>query len=91
ATVVVGPDGPARVNRTGSPVLATAGSGDVLSGGCGALLAQGLPVLEAASAAAHLHGRAGALSSDGLSTHAGRLLTAWPDAVREALAARLAG
>ena len=91
ATVVAGPAGPVRVNRTGTSVLATAGSGDVLSGGCGALLAQGLPVLEAASAAAHLHGRAGALSSDGLSTHAGRLLTAWPDAVREALAARLAG
>lgn len=89
ATVVVGPDGPARVNRTGTSVLATAGSGDVLSGACGALLAQGLPVLEAASAAAYLHGRAGALSSDGLATSAGRVLTAWPDAVRELLAARL--
>ena len=88
ATVVVGPDGPGRVNLTGSPVLATAGSGDVLSGACGALLAQGLPVLEAASAAAHLHGRAGVLSADGLATSAARVLAAWPDAVRELLAAR---
>ncbi len=90
ATVVAGPDGPARVNRTGTPALAAAGSGDVLSGGCGALLAQGLPALEAASAAAYLHGRAGALSSDGLATGASRVLAAWPDAVRELLAARLA-
>ncbi len=91
ATVVAGPDGPARVNRTGTPALASAGSGDVLSGACGALLAQGLPVLEAASAAALLHGRAGTLSSDGVATSAGRVVSAWPDAVRELLAARLPG
>ena len=89
ATVVVGPQGPVRVNRTGTPVLATAGSGDVLSGAAGALLAQGLPVLEAAAAAAHLHGRAGALSSDGLATSASRVLAAWPEAVAELLADRL--
>ena len=86
-----GPDGPARVNRTGTPALAAAGSGDVLTGAVGALLAQGLPVLEAASAGAYLHGRAGALSSDGLASSASRLVAAWPDAVRELLADRLDG
>ncbi len=84
ATVVAGPDGPARANPTGTSALATAGSGDVLAGATGALLAQGLPLLEAASAAAYLHGRAGALSSDGTATSASRVLADWPDAVREA-------
>ena len=92
ATVVAGPDGgPVRVNATGTPALAAAGSGDVLSGAAGAMLAQGLPVLEAASAAAHLHGRAGSLASDGLASSASRLVAAWPDAVRELLAARAGG
>ena len=86
ATVIVGPDGPARVNATGSAVLATAGSGDVLAGGVAALLAQGLSALDAASAGAWLHGRAGALSARGAATSAGLLMEAWPDAVREARA-----
>lgn len=47
-----------RVNRTGTPTLATAGSGDVLSGLAGGLLAAGLHPLDAASVAAHLHGQA---------------------------------
>jgi hydroxyethylthiazole kinase-like uncharacterized protein yjeF len=45
----------------GGPALATAGSGDVLSGIIGAFLARGLPPLEAAALAAHVHGRAAAL------------------------------
>jgi len=88
ATVVADPAGPARVNGTGSPVLATAGTGDVLSGGCGSLLAQGLSALDAGSVGAHLHGRAGALSAAGTTTTAYEVLRSWPDAVREA--ARLA-
>ncbi len=89
-TVVAGPDGgPVRVNLTGTPALASAGSGDVLSGAAGALLAQGLPALEAACTGAHLHGRAGTLSSDGASTSASRVVAAWHDAVRELRAARL--
>ena len=82
ATVVTGPDGPARVNGTGSPALATAGSGDVLSGGCGALLAQGLDPLDAGSVGAHLHGRAGALAARGVHVPASALVDAWADAVR---------
>ncbi len=85
ATVVTDASGPARVNPTGSPVLATAGTGDVLSGGCGALLAQGLSTQDAGSVGAYLHGRAGALSAAGATTSAYALLGSWPDAVREAV------
>ncbi|WP_441245672.1 NAD(P)H-hydrate dehydratase [Kitasatospora sp. McL0602] len=58
-TVVATPDGRARVNPTGTPWLATAGSGDVLAGLAGSLLAAGLAPLDAASVAAYLHGLAG--------------------------------
>jgi NAD(P)H-hydrate repair Nnr-like enzyme with NAD(P)H-hydrate dehydratase domain len=53
------------VNSTGTPWLATAGSGDVLAGLAGALLAQGLLPPEAAIAAAYLHGLAGRLAAAG--------------------------
>ena len=59
-TVVADPRGEVRVVAAGDARLATAGTGDVLSGVIGALLAQGLPALEAAAAGAWLHGRAGA-------------------------------
>src|SRR3712207_7614421 len=49
ATVVAGPDGTAYVNATGTPWLATAGTGDVLSGILGSLLATGLDAAEAAA------------------------------------------
>ncbi|MFJ9947061.1 NAD(P)H-hydrate dehydratase [Kitasatospora sp. NPDC091207] len=58
-TVIADPGGAVRVNPTGTPWLATAGSGDVLAGLAGSLLAAGLPVLDAASVAAYLHGLAG--------------------------------
>lgn len=57
-TIIAAPSGIIVVNPTGNPALATAGSGDVLSGLCGALLAQGWPVWEAALAAVWLHGKA---------------------------------
>src|SRR5215831_4470028 len=58
STTVIAPagGGVALVNPTGTSWLATAGTGDVLSGLAGALLAQGLTVTEAAAAAAFLHG-----------------------------------
>ena len=58
STTVIAPagDGEALVNPTGTSWLATAGTGDVLSGLAGALLAQGLAVTDAAAAAAFLHG-----------------------------------
>jgi hydroxyethylthiazole kinase-like uncharacterized protein yjeF len=57
-SVIAAPDGRVRINPTGTPWLATAGSGDVLSGLAGSLLAAGLTPLDAASAAAYLHGLA---------------------------------
>ena len=50
--------GRAAVNTTGGPWLATAGTGDVLSGIVGALAAVGLPAFRAAAAGAWIHGRA---------------------------------
>lgn len=58
-TVVAGPDGRAWVNPTGTPALASGGTGDVLAGLLGALLAVGLRPERAALAAAYLHGLAG--------------------------------
>ena len=57
-SVVATPDGRWFVNTTGNPGLASAGTGDVLSGLIVALLAQGWPALEALLAAVHLHGAA---------------------------------
>ncbi|MFB7115376.1 NAD(P)H-hydrate dehydratase [Streptomyces sp. NPDC056190] len=65
-TLVADPDGgPVRVNPTGTSWLATAGSGDVLSGLAGSLLAAGLSARDAGSAAAYLHGLAGRLAAHG--------------------------
>ncbi len=58
-TVVVEPGGTARVNPTGSTALATAGTGDVLTGTIGGLLARGVEPFAAAWAGAFLHGLAG--------------------------------
>ncbi len=58
-TVVADPDGRVGVSLAGDARLATAGSGDVLAGIIGALLAQGLDPWHAALAGAELHGRAG--------------------------------
>jgi NAD(P)H-hydrate epimerase len=57
-TVVAAPDGRVRVNPTGTPELATAGSGDVLSGMIGAFCARRAEAVEAAAAAAFVHGLA---------------------------------
>jgi len=61
ATVVAAPDGTVLVSNAGDQRLATAGTGDVLAGIIGALLAQGMDPLHAAAAGAFIHGRAGAL------------------------------
>ncbi|MFI0792413.1 NAD(P)H-hydrate dehydratase [Micromonospora rubida] len=58
-TIVATPDGRAYVNPTGTPALATGGTGDVLAGLLGSLLAAGLAPERAAAAAAYLHGLAG--------------------------------
>ncbi|MBO2452232.1 NAD(P)H-hydrate dehydratase [Actinomadura barringtoniae] len=56
---------PVRVNPTGTPRLATAGTGDVLSGLIGALLAGGMAAIDAAAAGAYLHGLAARIASAG--------------------------
>lgn len=57
-SIIANADGALAINPTGNPALATAGTGDVLAGLCGALLAQGWPLPEAALGAVWLHGRA---------------------------------
>lgn len=59
-TVVADPTGRVLLSASGRPNLATAGTGDVLSGVIGAFIAQGVPAWEAAALAAHVHGRASA-------------------------------
>ena len=73
----------ALVNPTGTPWLATAGTGDVLSGLAGALLAQGLEPAWAGAAAAYLHGLAARLAAAG-TRRAGRRRAAPAEPVPEA-------
>lgn len=86
STLVVAPDGRARVNPVASPWAATAGSGDVLTGICGALLAAGLDPFDAGSVGAYVHGAASVLASGGGPTTAGAIAAAVTPAVRPLLA-----
>jgi hydroxyethylthiazole kinase-like uncharacterized protein yjeF len=83
-TVIAQPDPrlPVLVNSTGSSWLATAGSGDVLSGLAGGLLAQGADTAHAAAAAAYLHGIAARLAAREAPIGASDLIGAIPAAIR---------
>jgi NAD(P)H-hydrate epimerase len=81
-TIIANPDGRVRVVNSGTSALATAGSGDVLSGMIGAAIARGHDALDAAALSAHLHGRAGARLTPYQTSYA------LADAVRQALNSR---
>lgn len=84
-TVVAEPDGTAYVNPAVNPALATAGSGDVLTGVVGALLARGVGPVDAAIAAVFLHGLAGEAAAARLG--GGNLLAGdLPEAIAEVMA-----
>ncbi|KAB2974290.1 NAD(P)H-hydrate dehydratase [Streptomyces sp. SS1-1] len=78
-----GGTGPVRVNPTGTSWLATAGSGDVLSGLAGSLLAAGLAPLDAASAGAYLHGLSARFAADGAPLAAHDVAEGVPEAWRD--------
>lgn len=62
-TVIADPSGQTRINTAQTPYLATAGSGDVLAGVCGTMLAAGMTALDAGAVAAFLHGLAAVLAA----------------------------
>jgi hydroxyethylthiazole kinase-like uncharacterized protein yjeF len=62
-TVIADPSGQTRINTAQTPYLATAGSGDVLAGVCGTMLAAGMSGLDAGAVAAFLHGLAAVLAA----------------------------
>jgi NAD(P)H-hydrate epimerase len=85
-TVIARPDGFVAVCPTGNPGMATAGTGDVLTGMITGLLAQGLPTWDAACAATYIHGYAGDLAAQELGLAgmvAGDLIAQIPHAIRQ--------
>jgi NAD(P)H-hydrate epimerase len=82
-TIVADPEGLCYFNQTGNSGMATGGSGDVLSGMVGSLLAQGLSAIDAARCAVFIHGFAGDIAADTLTERsmvAGDLITFLPSA-----------
>jgi len=82
-SVIADPTGRVSINPTGNPGMATAGSGDVLTGILSALISQRLPVWDAARLGVYLHGLAGDLGAKAMGQHsliAGDLIDHLPDA-----------
>ncbi len=87
-TVVALPDGQMFINSTGNPGMATGGTGDVLTGMIGGLLAQGHPAAQAACLGVYLHGLAGDLAAKEkgeAAMIAGDLIEKIPEAMKETI------
>lgn len=85
-TVVANPDGEFYINKTGNPGMATAGSGDVLTGMITSFLGQGLRAFDAAKLGVYLHGLAGDLSAKEKGEHsliATDIIEKIPEAIRK--------
>ena len=83
-TVIALPDGTVYLNTTGTPAMATGGSGDVLTGLIAALIGQGLTVADAAVSGVYLHGLAGELAAKGsVGLAATELLQMLPEARKQ--------
>ena len=81
ATIIGSPSGHVSISTSGTPFLATAGTGDVLSGIIASYLAAGLPASDAASLGAFIHGFAGRIASDGAPCTAFDVVEAIPAAI----------
>lgn len=85
ATVTACPDGRIYINSTGNAGMATAGSGDVLTGVIAALIGQHLPVDRAAYAGAFIHGMAGDMAAERQGLHgliSGDIINGIPSAIK---------
>ncbi len=88
-SIVASIDRPVAINTTGNPGMASAGTGDVLTGIIGGLLAQGLSPFQATVLGVYLHGRAGDLAAEELTELcliAGDIIGYLPQAIKELLA-----
>ena len=82
-TIVASPEGRVFINSTGNPGMATAGTGDVLTGMIASLTGQNLPPLEASILGVYLHGLAGDIAAERTGEHsliAGDIIEGIPDA-----------
>jgi NAD(P)H-hydrate epimerase len=87
-TVVAGPDGEVFINSTGNPGMATGGTGDVLTGMIGSLLAQDYPAVQAAGLGVYLHGLSGDLAAKEkgeMGMIAGDLIEKIPEAIQKTI------
>jgi hydroxyethylthiazole kinase-like uncharacterized protein yjeF len=85
-TVIASPNGNIFINPTGDPALATAGSGDVLAGLLGAMLAAGVPTERAAVCSAFFHGLAGRAAAEHGPVTASSIAKALPGVIGQAVA-----
>jgi NAD(P)H-hydrate repair Nnr-like enzyme with NAD(P)H-hydrate dehydratase domain len=84
-TLISCPEGQVFINTTGNPGMATAGSGDVLTGIVASFIGQGIEIKSALRAAVYIHGAAGDLGAESIGRHslkAGDLVNCLPYAIK---------